>query len=229
MIYEKGSCFYFSFFLYSCADKPVVKPDFDFTSIETIVIYPTPDFRSFAGSGTIINKSIVYQLMKMGINIVERETTPALIKEASLSQTGITQSEFDVKITSSNFVLLCTLTEFKDHQVIVVPIRTRNRGSSVTTVETINEPIITKDKIGNEIVHYETTTTETTTTQKGSLTERESVEYISSRVGMTVQLIDVANGDVLWTNTYWYTSISLTNAVHECVYGALKPLEQLLN
>jgi len=216
-------------FLLSCADKPVVKPDFDFTTIETIVIYPTPDFRTFSGSGTIVNKSIVYHLMKMGINIVERETTPALIEEASLSQTGITHNEIDINITSSRFVLLCTLTEFKDHQVIVVPIKTKNRGSSVTTLEIIDEPIITKDKIGNEIVHYETTSTETTTTQKGSLTERESVEYISSRVGMTAQLINATNGDVLWTNTYWYSSISLTNAVNECVYGALKPLQKLLN
>lgn len=215
-------------FLLSCADKPVVKPDFDFTNIETIVIYPTPDFRTFSGSGTIINKSIVYHLMKMGINIVERETTPALIEEASLSQTGFTHNEIEVKMTSSDFALLCTLTEFKDHQVFVVPITTRDRGSSVKTVETIDEPIVTKDQSGNEIVHYETTITETTSTEKGSLTERESVEYVSSRVGMTVQLLDATNGDVLWTNTYWYSSISLTNAVNECVYGALKPLKKLL-
>ncbi|MBC8323013.1 MAG: hypothetical protein H8E70_05555 [Candidatus Marinimicrobia bacterium] len=215
-------------FLFSCADKPVVKPDFDFSRIETIVIYPTPDFRSFSGSGSIINKSIVYHLMNMGINIVERETTPALIKEASLSQTGITQAEIDVKMTSSDFALLCTLTEFKDHQVFVVPITIRDRGSSVTTVETIDEPIITKDQSGNDNVHYETTTTETITTIKGSLTERESIEYVSSRVGMTVQLLNASNGDVLWTNTYWYSSISLTNAVNECVYGALRPLKKLL-
>lgn len=216
-------------FLYSCAEKPVVNPNFDFSQMKTIVIYPTPDYRSFTGSGSIINKSIVYHLMKMGLNVVERETTPVLIKEAALTQTGITNNTIDINLTSSDVVFLCTVTEFKDYKVIIIPVITEHKGSTVTTVETVDEPIVSRDKEGNEIVYYETTTTEIITIEKGSMTETERIKYVPSRVGVAAQLLNAGNGDVLWTNTYWYTSLSLSNAVNECVFGVLKPLKKLLN
>lgn len=216
-------------FFYSCADKPAINPSFDFSSVSTIVIYPTPDYKSFPGSGSIINKSIVYHLMKMGVIVVEREITSILFKEIALSQTGITNNEIDVNLTSSDVVLLCTLTEFKDHQVFIIPVVTKDEGAVIKTIETVEEPIVTKDQSGNDNVYYETTTTETITTSKGSFTETKIVDYVPSRVGVTVQLLKASHGDVLWTNTYWYTSLSLSNAVDECVFGVLKPLKKLLN
>jgi len=215
-------------FLYSCADKPAVNPGFDFSSVNTIVIYPTPDHKSFEGSGSIINKSIVYHLMKMGVTVVEREITPMLFEEIALTQTGVTNNEIDVNLTSSDIVLLCTLTEFKDHQMFVIPVVTKDKGSVIKTIETVAEPVVTKNQGGKDNVHYEKTTTETITTLKGSLTETKIIDYDPSRVGVTVQLLRAGDGDVLWTNTYWYTSLSLSNAVDECVFGVLKPLKKLL-
>ncbi len=212
----------------SCTDKPVIKPGFEFSKVKTIVVYPTPDYKSFAGSGSIINKSIVYHLMKMGVNVVERATTPALIKEITLSQTGITNNTIDINLTSSDVVLLCTITEFKDYNVIVIPIVTENKGSIITTVKTVDEPIISKDDSGNEKIYYETTTTETKNSDEGSLIKTEKIEYDPARVGVTIQFLNAGRGDVLWTNTYWYSSLSLSNAVNECIYGSLKPLKKLL-
>lgn len=217
-----------AFFIYSCTEKPVIQPGFDFTRIKTIIIYPTPDYKSFPGSGSIINKSIVYHLMKMGLNVVERETTPALVKEATLYQTGITDNNVDINLTSSHIVLLCTITEFKDYRVIVIPVLTDNKGSVITTVKTVDEPIMSTDKEGRKNVHYETTTTETTTMEKGIKTETERIEYDPSRVGITVQLLSAGKGDVLWTNTYWYSSLSLSNAVNESISGVLRPLKKLI-
>jgi len=225
---KRISLILFLLFLSSCAEKPVVHPGFDFTKIKTIIIYPTPDYKSFSGSGSIINKSIVYHLMKMGLNAIERETTPTLVKEATLTQTGITNNSIDIMLTSSDIVLLCTITEFKDYKVMVIPVMMDDKGSMITTIKTIDEPIISTDQNGGGNVHYETTTTETTTTEKGTKSETERIEYDPSRVGITVQLLSAGKGDVLWTNTYWYSSISLSNAVNECVSGVFKPLKRLI-
>lgn len=213
---------------YSCTEKPVVKPGFDFSQVQTVVVFPTSDFKYFPDSGTIINKSIVYHLMKIGIDVTEREAAPAIIKEAALTQTGITKNTIDVNLTSSDIILICTLTDFKDSEVVVIPVTTKNQGSTVTTVESVEEPVVSKDDSGEETVHYETTKTKTVTADKGSYIETEKIEYVPSKVGVNVQLLDANNGDVLWTNSYWYSSLSLSGAVDQCVYGALKPLKKLL-
>lgn len=214
--------------LSSCASPPAVKSGFDFSEVKTVVVYPTPDHKSFAGSGTITNKSIVYHLMKLGINMIERESTAALINEVSLNQTGLTDQNMDLKLTSSQVVLLCTITEFHDQEIYTIPVVTHDKGSITTTVKTVDEPVISKDKEGSESVVYETKTTKTTTEDKGFVKESELLEYVPARVGISIQLLSAENGDVLWTNTYWYSSISLSSAVNECVYGALKPLKKVL-
>jgi hypothetical protein len=43
-----------------------------------------------------------------------------------------------------------------------------------------------------------------------------------------VQLLDAATGDVLGANSYWYSSLSLSSAVNNSIYGAIKPLKKLL-
>ena len=118
--------------------------------------------------------------------------------------------------------------QLKDYNVIVIPVITENKGSIVTTVKTVDEPIISKDDSGNEKIYYETTTTETKKSDEGSLTKTEKIEYDPSRVGVTIQFLNASRGDVLWTNSYWYSSLSLSNAVNECIYGSLKPLKKLL-
>ncbi len=225
---KKNLAVLFLVIFYSCAEKPVIKPGFDFSQVKTIIVYPTPDFKSFPGSGMIINKNIVYHLMKMGINVVERESTPALMEEVALNQSGMTNFSLDVNLISSDVVLLCTLTDFKDYKVIVMPIVTENKGSIITTMKTVDEPVISKEVDGVEKVYFETTTTETITTDEGSIIETERIEYVPSRVGVSIQLLNASDGDVLWTNTYWYSSLSVSYAVNECVNGAFKPLRKLL-
>jgi len=59
--------FILGFIIISCSEKPVIHPDFDFKQVKTVIIYPTPDYKLFPGSGSIVDKSIVYHLMKIGI------------------------------------------------------------------------------------------------------------------------------------------------------------------
>jgi len=62
-------------------------------------------------------------------------------KEATLTQTGITNNSIDIMLTSSDIVLLCTITEFKDYKVMVIPVMMDDKGSMITTIKTIDEPI----------------------------------------------------------------------------------------
>jgi TolB-like protein len=95
-------------------------------------------------------------------------------------------------------------------------------------VETVEEPVVIEGQGGEKGITHTTTTTETTTVKKGSITETQQVEYVDSRVGLTLQMLDKTTGEVIWSNSYWYNALSLSNAVDKCVAGAVKPLAQLL-
>lgn len=226
---EKCGLILLSFlFATGCYNNIVVKEGFNFSDIKTVSVAPIRDYENFIGSGEIISRSLVHHLMKLGLNVVEREKLSTIIEEAALSQTAITDAEYTLEIGSPDAIILCTITEFSHKQVIVIPIITQDKGRTVTTVEETREPIINKDNDDeNSDIAYTTTTTEETTHFKGSIIETSRVEYVNSVVGITLQMIRKETGEILWSSNYWYNSLSLSNAVDKCVYGAIKPLKKI--
>ncbi|NQU28104.1 MAG: hypothetical protein HQ528_07445, partial [Candidatus Marinimicrobia bacterium] len=63
-------CFGISLFFIACQPPVVVKPDFDFQTIKRLSVVPVRDISSFPGSGTIIYRSLVHQLLRIGIQVV---------------------------------------------------------------------------------------------------------------------------------------------------------------
>ncbi len=217
-----------SFLIVACQPPPVVKPGYDFSQVKSIAVAHTPDFNSFPGSGKIVTRSIIHHLLRMGFNVVEREDLGVIANEIVLTQSGLLKDSESLNLTTSDVFLLATITEFTDGNVIVIPIVTKDKGSTVTTVETVEEPVVIEGQGGEKGITHTTTTTETTTVKKGSITETQQVEYVDSRVGLTLQMLDKTTGEVIWSNSYWYNALSLSNAVDKCVAGAVKPLAQLL-
>ncbi|MCH7733021.1 MAG: hypothetical protein IIB44_11040 [Candidatus Marinimicrobia bacterium] len=215
-------------FATGCYNNLVVKEGFNFSDVKTVSVVPIRDYENFLGSGEIISRSLVHHLMKLGLNVVEREKLYTVIEEAALSQTAITDADYTLEIESPDAIILCTITEFSDKQVIVIPITTHDKGRTVTTIEEKREPIIKKDNDDEDSdIAYTTTTVEETTHFKGSIIETSRVEYVNSVVGITLQMIRKETGEILWSSNYWYNSLSLSNAVDKCVSGAIKPLKKI--
>ena len=212
----------------ACQSPVVVKPDFDFTVIKTLSVVPIQDLSSFPGSGAIIYRSLVHQLMKAGIPVVERNNLEALTQEVAITQTTTTATEYDLQLVSPDALLICTITEFTDGHVIVVPITTEDKGHTVIiTTETQEPVVIEKPDDENEIINI-TTITEEVTNFEGTITITEQLEYIDARIGLTLQMIHKETGDILWSNSYWYNALSLAYTVNQCTAGVVKPLKKVL-
>lgn len=216
--------------LVKCSEPPVTKPGFNFDHVHTIAIAPIKDFDQFPGSGEIITRSLSHYLLKLGLNIVEREDLKSLVQEASLSQSAMTE-EYDLSLGVPDAIILCTITEFSNSRTIVVPVKIHDKGHTVTTVEEKSKPVVinnTKDEDASLEITYETTTTEETTQFAGTITETSRVEYVNSVVGVSLQMIDKKTGEILWSSNYWYDALKLSHAVDRCIAGAVKPLGKLL-
>jgi len=207
----------------SCSSVAVVKPGYDFSKIHTVSIAPINDFESFPGSGEIVSRSLIHQFMKLGLNVVEREKLEQLYEEAAISQVSTSSGDYKISLSSPDVFFVCTITEFTDHLVVVIPISTMNKGRTVTEIVEESEPVLTDD----EEIEYKTTTTETVTNYEGDITESKQIKYINSAVGINVQMISKETGEILWSSNYRYTSLSLSDAVFRCTAGVVNPLKKV--
>lgn len=217
--------------LMSCEPILVSKENFDFTKIKTIGIPNIRDHNAYAGSGSMVARSLVHHLMKLRIDVVERENMEALVKEAGFIQSGLVNTESDFSIRPVDAIILCVITEFSDGHPIIIPIMKEDKGKTVTTTITVTEPLGSKNIEDSEakIWGEKMTTTTNVTHYKGSITETERIDYVDSRVGVFLQLIHPSTGDVIWSNRYWYNSLSLSYSLDVCIEEVVKPLKKLLN
>jgi len=220
-------CFGISLFFIACQPPVVVKPDFDFQTIKRLSVVPVRDISSFPGSGTIIYRSLVHQLLRIGIQVVERNDLSAITMEAAISQT-MADNEFDLNLASPDAILICTISEYTNGHLIVIPVITEDKGRTVTTTTETTEPVAIGDGNSESEAAQITTITEEITKIEGIITQTERLEYIDSRVSITLQMIHIETGDILWSNTYRYNSLSIAHAVAQCVYGAVKPLKKIM-
>jgi hypothetical protein len=213
---------------FACRPPTVVNPNYDLSTIRTVSIAPIADFPTFEGSGEIITRSLIHHLMMMGLNVVERDALGSIVGEAALSQSALSGEHYNLNLRPGDAVITCTITEFTNGNVIVIPITKEDKGKTVTTTTTREEPVVIEEAGGDKQVKYETVKTEETTEYAGSVTKTQRLEYIDSRVGLAIQMVHRETGEVLWSNSYWYNALNLSYAVDRCVAGAVKPLKKLL-
>ncbi len=213
--------------LMACSSTAVVKPGFDFSTIRTLSVASISDSNSYPGSGNIVYRSLVHQLMRLGIQVVERNDLSTLADEAALAQTLAT-NEYDLDLAAPDALLICTINEFSDGNVITIPTIKEDKGHTITTTTETTEPVANSTVTDNNELITKITVMEEITDFAGSVTHTERLEYINSRVGITLQMVHKETGEILWSNSYWYNALSLTYTVGQCVSGAVKPLKKIL-
>lgn len=230
MVVKKAILIPILIILISCEPVLVTKEGFDFSSIQTIGIPTVQDHHAYSGSGSMVARSLVHHLMKLRIEVVERENIKALAQEAGFGQSGLVSTESDFSIRPVDAIILCVITEFSDGHPIIIPIMTEDKGKTVTTTTTVTEPLVSKDMVDQKNMSggEKTTTSTNVTHYKGSVTETQRIDYVDSRVGVFLQLIHPSTGDVLWSNRYWYNSLSLSYSLDVCIEEAVRPLKKLL-
>ena len=72
-------------------------------------------------------------------------------------------------------------------------------------------------------------TTTSTKTHGGSITEGNKIEYSRAKVGIIFTMKDKLTGDLVWSNSYWYSGLELHKTVESCIKQGINQLERLFD
>ena len=206
---KKISLVFFFILLFSCWNNsldPAINSKFNFREVGTLEIDFINDHSSLSGSGDMVLSSLTYNFLKYGynVNISERENSTITLG------------------TGSKVLLLsCLITEFTDSKVIVVPFRHEDKGYTKTVVTQSSK----EDK--EEKQESSQSQTSTTTTHAGKVKEGQRVTYTQSRVGIILKMIDKNTGDLVWSNSFWYSGLELQRTIESCVKTGVSQIKKL--
>ena len=196
------------FIFLSCWNLPAVNTNYNFKEISQIKLNKIIDFNGHPGSGQIIEDNIALMFMKKGYDVSSRKEGKTYININNKNQKSVT--------------LHCTITEYTDREIIVIPFRIEDRGSI--------ETVITQSAGSNKNKDNTIATTSTTTTNDGgSIHESGKVEYTQARVGIIIKIIDDISGLLVWSHSYWYNGIELTRTSQICAKNSVQLISKLID
>ena len=206
---KKINLVFFFILLFSCWNNsldPAINSKFNFKEVGTLEIDFINDYSRLLGSGEMVLSSLTYNFLKYGYNVNISD------KENSTITLG----------TGSKVLLLsCLITEFTDSKMIVVPFRHEDKGYTKTVVTQSSK----EDK--EEKQESSQSQTSTTTTHAGKVKEGERVTYTQSRVGIILKMTDKNTGNLVWSNSFWYSGLELQRTIESCVKTGISQINKL--
>ena len=206
---KKNSFIFFFIFLFSCWNNsldPAINSKFNFSEVGTLEIDFINDHSSLSGSGDMVLSSLTYNFLKFGynVNISDRQNSTITLG------------------TGSKVLLLsCLITEFTDSKMIVVPFRHEDKGYTKTVVTQSSKEDVEEKQ---ESIQSQTSTT---TTHAGKVKEGERVTYTQSRVGIILKMTDKNTGNLVWSNSFWYSGLELQRTIESCVKTGVSQIKKL--
>ena len=206
----KKSFLYSSILLFSCwsgSQNPAISSNFNFRTVGTLEIENINDYPSLPGSGDMVLTSISYNFLKYGYNV---------------NISDINNSMVIVGNGSKTLLLSCIITEFTDSEMDVIPYRHEDRGYTKTIVTQSS-----KDDEENKKSESSQSQTSTTTTHAGKVKEGERITYTQSRVGIMLKMTDQDSGDLVWSNSYWYSGLEMQRTIESCLKTGVYQIKKL--
>ena len=191
--------------LIACSQQPAINNTYDFSKVGTIELNPVSDHSYITGSGDMIQSSLTLNFLKNGFDVIETKPGPTIINIGS---------------NPHSLILSCIITEYTDSEVIVLPYKVLDRGTTQTTVD----QEITKDQSNTNIG---TSTSTSTITDGGSLREGSRIDYTQARIGILLKMNDKDTGSLVWANTFWYSGLELHRTTDICIRNGLNQLKKL--
>ena len=206
----KKSFIYSSILLFSCwssSQNPAISSNFNFRTVGTLEIENINDYPSLPGSGDMVLSSLSYNFLKYGYNV---------------NISDINNSMVTVGNGSKTLLLSCIITEFTDSEMIVIPYRHEDRGYTKTIVTQSS-----KDDEENKKSESSQSQTSTTTTHAGKVKEGERITYTQSRVGIMLKMTDQDSGNLVWSNSYWYSGLEMQRTIESCLKTGVYQIKKL--
>tara|TARA_B100001996_G_scaffold334495_1_gene284646 strand:- start:802 stop:1425 length:624 start_codon:yes stop_codon:yes gene_type:complete len=196
------------YFLFSCYNNPAIKSSYNFFNVKSVEVLPIEDHSYLQGSGKMIANSISHNFLKLGFDV---------------NQSNDGNNFIFIGNGNKKLILSCLITEFTDSELIIVPYKYENRGYT----ETVLNQSSTDSKKNKKNADLLTTTS--TKTHGGSITEGSKVEYSRAKVGIILTMKDKLTGDLVWSNSYWYSGLELHKTTESCVRQGISQLGKLFN
>ena len=206
----KKSFLYSSILLFSCwsgSQNPAISSNFNFRTVGTLEIENINDYPSLPGSGDMILSSLSYNFLKYGYNV---------------NISDINNSMVTVGNGSKTLLLSCIITEFTDSEMVVIPYRHEDRGYTKSFVTQSS-----KDDEENKKSESSQSQTSTTTTHAGKVKEGEHITYTQSRVGIMLKMTDQDSGNLVWSNSYWYSGLEMQRTIESCLKTGVYQIKKL--
>ena len=198
------------FLLFSCwsgSGGPAVQSKYDFHSVGRLYVKNIRDHSNMLGSGLMTLNSLTHNFLKYGYPVNELND--------NLFEVQISDGELSLELS-------CIITEFTDSEMIVVPFRHEDRGYTKTVVQQSAEMDDEKEKSQSSQLQ-----TSTTTTHAGKVREGNKVQYTQSKVGVMLKMTDQRSGDMVWSNSYWYSGLELQRTIDLCIKNSVVQIKKL--
>lgn len=189
-----------------------IKPGFDFSKIKKIAVLGIEDYPGFTGTGEVVMGEIMLDLIKFDYDVIERIKLKMLFNEHKLVVSGVLDADTLKnigKIAKVDSIITGSITDYSPKKIIKVPVELFERS-------------------GEELRYYYDTDRKKTipVIVKGSDRMSKTVEIhtIEASFGLSVRMIDVENGMVIWGGSYSYNSLDINHAIARVMDKILKTL-----
>lgn len=213
--------------LSACAPRAVgfVNRNYDSSRIRHVALLHFEDYPGLAGSGEIAASTFEKNLLLAGYTLVERRRVDKVLKEQFLDLSGAIEPAVMRrlgKILGVDALVLGSLTDFSNIREQTVYVNMPQHQSEpifdrvVTTEKNKNTTVRTEHKI---ISGYSTSVTQ-------QIVPR--TETLPARAGMSVRLVEVASGEVLWSASASGNGPDLTTATQKASFKLMQTVTKEL-
>lgn len=190
-----------------CAPQAAVKPGYDFAAVRRLAVL------TFEGEGgASVSDEWVRQLVRAGVEVVERQQLDAILREHSLDTEAAPDAlQRAGRLLGVDAIVTGSVTEFLPAQRLLVFLD--QKGATGTVV--VTHPIVPLS--GSSV-----RTTGPAFGLKGS-----EIVSVSATVASSARMVDAKTGGVVWASNYSYEgadTLSATEAVVTSFLNSLRPV-----
>ncbi len=194
----KRLIFISAFALTACAPKAVglIGSKYDFSRIKRVALVSFSDYPGAAGSGEITASAFELHLLKMGYSVIERRQISKVLSEQSLDMSGsIDQSTMRKlgKLLGVQAIVLGSVTDFFNVRDRTIYLNMPEHDSKPV----YGEVVTIRQQPGSMIKTVQNIVTGYEYDVKNRLVP--TVETVPAHVGLSVRLVDVQTGQLIWS------------------------------
>lgn len=184
------------FWISGCAPVIAVKKGYDFSQIRKVAVIP---FKGTGVSGNVVADDFIRQLIKEGVDVVDREHLESILQEQRLQSADSTDPDVlkrAARMLGVDAFFTGTVSMYRPVQRFLVSAGDDN-GISVRPVIELNNSR-----------YYR---------REDQLDDNSYVFFVGATVSVSARLIDVRTGSVVWANSSSYEALDAAHAVSSII------------